>query len=146
MRDDVQATWWSTPSVADGDKEVDGCFAYRTLVVKSLKAVQSSRRQTRQGRLRTCPEQRGPQQLPISQRSGLRDDNSAGWFLPAAGGFLPAELTFGHELEGQGRAEDTFVINKNFVEASIMQAHTLSVITRQGPVTNDLETVDNPCG
>ena len=146
MRDDVQATWWDAPSVADGDKEVGGCFAYRMLVVKSFKAFQSSRRQTRQGRLRACPEQRGPQQLPVSQRPGLRDDNSAGWFLPAARGYLPAELTFGHELKGQGYAKDTFVINKDFVEASTMWAHALSVIARAMTVTNGFKTVDNSCG
>jgi hypothetical protein len=96
--------------------------------------------------LRTCPEQRGSEELPVSQWSGLRDDNSAGWLLPAARGYLPAKLAFGHELSGQGCAEDTFVIDKDFVEGSTMRAHALSVIARAMAVTNGFKTVDNSCG
>ena len=130
VRDNGQPKWRRMALVADGHKEVDGRFAHRTLVVESLKTIQSRRRQTGQGRPRTRPEQRDAQQLPVSERSGLSDDNATGRFLPAAGRYPPAQLAFGHKSKRQGHAEDALVISKHFVEAKPTQIHILSVRSR----------------
>jgi len=116
--------------VADGHKEVNRRFTHRTLVVESLKTIQSRGRQTGQGRLRTRPEQRDAQELPVAERSGLSDDNATSRFLPATGRYPPAQLAFGHKSERQGRAKDAFVISQHFVKAKPTQIHTLSVRSR----------------
>ena len=118
-------------------KEPSRHFTERTLIVKSLKAFQSRGRQTGQARLRTRPEQRGPQQLPVGQWSGLRDDNATGRFLPAARCDLPAELTPRHESKGHGGTQDAFVISKHIIKALAIQVHTLSVIGCSKVVTID---------
>jgi hypothetical protein len=94
--------------------------------------------------MRTGPEQRGTQELPIGQRSRLRNDNPAARLLPAAGRYLSAKLIFCHESESQGRAEDAFVLGEHVVKAVAMGVHALSVMDWPKFAITDFKSVDNP--
>ena len=55
-----------------------------TLIIKSLKTIQSRCGKTGKGGLRTRPEQDRPEKLPLGERARLSHDNTANRLLPAA--------------------------------------------------------------
>jgi hypothetical protein len=85
MRDNVQSKWWISLLITIRDKEVNGTIRKRALIVETLESVQPGSRESRQDGSRPGTEQSGPQDLPVRERTRLRDDHPATWLLPTPG-------------------------------------------------------------